>query len=137
MTNLPNDENYMNLRENKKSEIKQVITTSVMLYLDAKETGIKNDTIDIDNFGDPTFDFGAEITKGIKISEEIEQKYNTWLIHSGGLAQGDMTIRDHFAGLAMQGLISHYGNEALGRYDSCIQEVAYKLADAMLKERAK
>ena len=67
------------------------------------------------------------------MKDTLEQKYNTWLIHSGGLAQGDMTLRDHFAGLAMQGLIAadvDYSNELLVNY-------AYILADAMIKERAK
>jgi hypothetical protein len=43
-----------------------------------------------------------------------------------------MTLRDHFAGLVIQGLISvdvEYSNELLVTY-------AYIMADAMLKERA-
>ena len=58
--------------------------------------------------------------------------YTDWHIKTGGFAR-DMTMRDHFAGMAMQGLIAadvDYSNELLVNY-------AYILADAMLKERAK
>jgi hypothetical protein len=57
---------------------------------------------------------------------------STWLERTGGYAHS-MTMRDHFAGLAMQGLIAadvDYSNELLVNY-------AYILADAMIKERAK
>jgi len=54
----------------KESKIKQVIVTDVMLKL-ANIT----DTIDIDNFGDPTFDFGEEILKGSETIKEIEKEY--------------------------------------------------------------
>ena len=56
----------------------------------------------------------------------------TWLERTGGFAR-DMTLRDHYAGLAMQGLIAadvDYSNELLVNY-------AYILAEAMLKERIK
>jgi len=56
----------------------------------------------------------------------------TWLERTGGFAR-DMTLRDYYAGLAMQGLIAadvDYSNELL-------VNCAYKMADAMLKERAK
>ena len=39
-------------------------------------------------------------------------------------------LRDHFAGLAMQGIIHGYG----GSYDAAAK-VSYEMADAMLKER--
>ena len=58
--------------------------------------------------------------------------YTDWHIKTGGFAR-DMTMRDHFAGMAMQGLIAadvDYSNELLVNY-------AYILADAMLKERIK
>lgn len=41
-------------------------------------------------------------------------------------------LLDHFAGLAMQGFISHYGND--GSYHS-LAEMSYQVADAMLKAR--
>jgi len=44
-----------------------------------------------------------------------------------------MTLRDYFAGLAMQGLLTI---ETVGGYsNSHIAEIAYSIADAMLKER--
>ena len=68
----------------------------------------------------------------MKDTREIAQDYTDWHIKTGGFAR-DMTMRDHFAGMAMQGLIAadvDYSNELLVNY-------AYILADAMLKERAK
>ena len=68
----------------------------------------------------------------MKDNQEIAKDYTDWHIKTGGFAR-DMTLRDHFAGLVMQGLIAadvDYSNELLVNY-------AYILADAMLKERAK
>lgn len=65
-------------------------------------------------------------------NETIAKQYTDWHIKHGGFAR-DMTMRDHFAGLAMQGFIAvdvKYSNELLANY-------AYILADAMLKERIK
>ena len=53
----------------------------------------------------------------------------TWLERTGGFAR-DMTLRDHFAGMAMQKLMG------TADIDDCCQN-AYRWADAMLKERAK
>lgn len=52
--------------------------------------------------------------------------------HSSG-----MSLRDWFAGMALQGVISLYkgGNEQFESYRKDMVEVAYQLADAMLKER--
>lgn len=62
----------------------------------------------------------------------------TWMAKTGGYAK-DMTLRDHFAGLAMQGLFAsdakHYHEDA-DIFD-VMAEAAYKTADAMLKERSK
>lgn len=57
---------------------------------------------------------------------ETEQAYATWMQKTGGYAK-DMTLRDHFAGLAMQAYVM----------DEAIAQYAYKMADAMLKERNK
>ena len=46
-----------------------------------------------------------------------------------------MTLRDHFAGLAMQGLLSADSENTLGDEDCA--KFAYEQADAMLKERSK
>lgn len=62
-------------------------------------------------------------------------------LHKGqiSLLQDRVTLRDHFAGLAMQAYISTYGNTA-----SCanvldgkdyISEMSYEIADSMLKQR--
>ena len=51
-----------------------------------------------------------------------------------------MSLRDHFAGLAMQaflnGHVSHYGHENPWPYDAMASE-AYDVADAMLRAREK
>jgi len=49
----------------------------------------------------------------------------------GGCGSFGMSLRDHFAGLAMQGMIAcgeEYDNAELGRF-------AYDVADAMLRAR--
>ena len=56
--------------------------------------------------------------------------YTDWHIKTGGFAR-DMTLRDYYAGLAMQELIH------AGFYLEKIAGCAYEQADAMLKERAK
>ena len=61
----------------------------------------------------------------------MKDSYDTWLKKNGGFAK-DLTVRDHFAGLAMQGdLIGgvHHDN-----FDITAKR-AYIMADAMLKAR--
>ena len=61
----------------------------------------------------------------------------TWLERTGGFAR-DMTLRDHFAGLAFQGFLAYAATS--GKYappDDELAREAYKMADAMLKERNK
>jgi len=65
-----------------------------------------------------------------EISAAFAQDYTDWMVKTGGYAKG-MTLRDHFAGLAMQALIENDG------LFSEIPTQAYQLADAMLKERSK
>ena len=68
-----------------------------------------------------------------EISAAYAKDYTNWHIKTGGFAR-DMTLRDNFAGLAMQTMLgwdndhNNWGNYA---------DYAYKMADAMLKERAK
>jgi hypothetical protein len=61
----------------------------------------------------------------------------TWLKRTGGFAR-DMTLRDHFAGLAMQATVQAW---IIGKIypptDMDVANNAYALADAMLEERAK
>jgi hypothetical protein len=61
-------------------------------------------------------------------------KASTWIEKTGGYAHS-MTLRDHYAGLAMQSLIVVYTDDKhiVGEYS----ERAYQIADAMLKERVK
>jgi hypothetical protein len=58
--------------------------------------------------------------------------YTDWMVKTGGFAR-DMTLRDYFAGLAMQGLTVHNIRESYAE----MAEKSYTMADAMLKERAK
>jgi len=54
------------------------------------------------------------------------------VLHNG------MTLRDHFAGLAMQGFLAYAATT--GKYappDDELARESYKMADAMLKERNK
>ena len=70
----------------------------------------------------------------MKDNQEIAKDYTDWMIKTGGFAR-DMTLRDHFAGLAMQSLIVVYTDDKhiVGEYT----ERAYLIADEMLKERNK
>ena len=61
---------------------------------------------------------------------EIAKDYTDWHIKTGGFAR-DMTLRDHFAGLALQEII----HEGFDLEETA--ERAYQIADAMLKERVK
>lgn len=54
---------------------------------------------------------------------------------TGGFVQGNLTLRDHFAGLAMQALIWNPDVDLETKED--VAEVAYSYADAMLEERIK
>ena len=67
----------------------------------------------------------------------ITKLYTEWLVKTGGYAK-DMTVRDHFAALAMQGVLMDA--VTTGKYappDDELARESYKMADAMLKERAK
>jgi len=73
----------------------------------------------------------------MKDNIEIAKEYTDWLVKNGGHLES-LTLRDHFAGLAMQGLLSYAATS--GKYappDDELAREAYKMADAMLKERAK
>ena len=70
----------------------------------------------------------------MKDNVEIAKDYTDWVVKTGGYAR-DMTLRDHYAGLAMQGLLTA---EIVGDYSNDhVAEIAYVIADAMLKERNK
>ena len=65
---------------------------------------------------------------------DYAKAYTDWHIKTGGYAR-DMTLRDHFAAVAMQSLIVVYKDDKhlVREY----AERAYLIADAMLKERIK
>jgi len=67
----------------------------------------------------------------MKDTREIAKDYTDWHIKTGGFAR-DMTMRDHFAGLAMQGIIYEGAESSVE-----VANWAYGMADAMLEERAK
>lgn len=53
-----------------------------------------------------------------------------------GYPEAGMTLRDYFAGLAMQGFVANKDRPYMYHPDDDA-EYAYQIADAMLKERAK
>jgi len=63
------------------------------------------------------------------INATIVKQHTDWMVKTGGYAK-DMTMRDHFAGLAMQKIMG------TADIDDCCETV-YKWADAMIKERNK
>jgi hypothetical protein len=65
-----------------------------------------------------------------------EDTDKTWMEVHGGFAK-DMTMRDHYAGLAMQGMLSNekLHKQILEAGQSWIEESAWAVADAMLKAR--
>ena len=71
------------------------------------------------------------------INATIAKQYTDWHIKHGGFAR-DMTMRDHFAGLALQGFLAYAATT--GKYappDDELARESYKMADAMLLERVK
>jgi hypothetical protein len=61
---------------------------------------------------------------------------STWMQKTGGFAR-DMTLREWYAGLAMQGMLSNekLHKQILEAGQSWIEESAWAVADAMLKAR--
>ena len=73
----------------------------------------------------------------MKDNQEIAKDYTDWMVKTGGYAR-DKTLRDHFAGLALQGFLSYAATT--GKYappDDELARESYKMAEAMLKERNK
>ena len=72
-----------------------------------------------------------------EISAAYAKDYTDWMVKTGGYAK-DKTLRDHFAGTALQGFLAYAATT--GKYappDDELSRESYKMADAMLKERAK
>jgi hypothetical protein len=78
-------------------------------------------------------ELGKRVNKQIKgflaMKEDTTTIDPTWMQKTGGYAR-DMTLRDHYAGLAMQALLAY--EESTLENDA---DVAYQMADAMLKAR--
>jgi hypothetical protein len=74
------------------------------------------------------------------INATIAKQYTDWHIKYGGFAR-DMTMRDHYAGLAMQGVLMdeaiHEDSDHAAEWLEKISKASYEMADAMLKERIK
>ena len=70
----------------------------------------------------------------MKDNTVVAKEYTDWMVKTGGFAR-DMTLRDHFAGLAMQGMYANGSFPTGFRLDTAKE--AYEMADAMLKERNK
>ena len=56
---------------------------------------------------------------------------DTWMQKTGGFAR-DMTLRDHYAGLAVQGLLANF---EVGDDIDAFPAVCWLMADAMLEAR--
>ena len=67
--------------------------------------------------------------ENVPITDPVWMVDPNWMSKTGGYAK-DMTLRDHYAGLAMQGMIANNGTNA-----EVLVRVAYKMADAMLAAR--
>jgi hypothetical protein len=68
---------------------------------------------------------------------DYAKQYTDWHIKTGGFAR-DKTLRDEFAEMALQGFLAYAATT--GKYappDDELARESYKMADAMLKERAK
>jgi hypothetical protein len=72
----------------------------------------------------------------MKDTREIAKEYTDWMVKTGGFAR-DMTLRDHFAGLAMNACMLNSSLPYSEENAATHAKRAYQQADAMLKERAK
>jgi hypothetical protein len=66
----------------------------------------------------------------VNLLVEAQEIHDTWLTKNGGFAK-DMTMRDHYAGQALHGILTRKVFTTAER----ISEVAYEIADAMLVAR--
>jgi len=65
-----------------------------------------------------------------------------WQNAEGRITNTGMSLRDWFAGVALQGLCAHPESKAgsdqnMERYVSMLASISYRVADAMLNERAR
>lgn len=71
---------------------------------------------------------------------EIDDGGPAFPLPAGGVMQDGMTLRDWFAGQALNGMLSYSMNDACGNWNNNASKgvaarVAYEYADAMLGER--
>ena len=69
----------------------------------------------------------------MKENTVIAKDYTDWMVKTGGYAK-DMTLRDYFAGLAMQA--NRARNSQYENWSDLALD-AYEMADELLKERSK
>ena len=74
---------------------------------------------------------GGAVYGAMQVNDDTTPIDPTWMERTGGFAK-DMTLRQWYAGLAMQGFIA---NGAIALYEEIADE-AVVLADAMLKAEA-
>jgi hypothetical protein len=72
----------------------------------------------------------------MKDNIEIAKDYTDWHIKTGGFATG-MTMRDYFAAKALQNFRDQIGSQSDQEWFDQMAEGAYRMANSMLKERAK
>ena len=73
----------------------------------------------------------------MKDNVTMAKDYTEWHIKTGGHLDS-MTMRDYFAGLAMQATVQAWiAGNVYPPTDLVVANNAYNIADAMLKERAK
>jgi len=67
---------------------------------------------------------------------EVEKSFNMWKVSASDdeLPTG-MSLRDHFAGQALTGMLAH--KDAFLNTEVVVARWAYRFADAMIAERAK
>ena len=70
--------------------------------------------------------------ENVPITDPVWMVDPNWMQKTGGYAK-DMTLRDHYAGLAMQAIVGREDFE----FEDSAWENAYDMADAMLKAREK
>ena len=71
-----------------------------------------------------------------EISAAYAKDYTDWMVKTGGYAR-DMTMRDHFAATVIQGHFARHGWGSDQEHFEDVAQGAYRMADAMLKERIK
>ena len=72
-----------------------------------------------------------------KLKEELESKYHDGYMDGKAFKDRHISLRDHFAGLAMQGMADPQPKFYCDTDIDSVAKLAYQQADAMLAEREK